>query len=305
MPHQPRRSRSLLTAIAVAATVILAGCGTAAGTTGGAAGAITVVAGENFWGNITQQIGGSHVSVQSIISDPNTDPHVYQSDPRDAAAITRAQLVIENGVGYDDFIDKILASSSSSTRHVLSIQRVLGISGGDANPHLWYWTARLPQVATAISDELSRLDPAHAAAFAAGAARFDKSLRPLLAVIATIKAKYAGTPISYTERVPGYLVEAAGLTLGTPASFSQAIEDGTDPSPQDVATFDSDITNHKVKVLLYNSQVVDAQTTTIKQLATKAQIPIVGVSETMLPQYPTFQAWQLAQDHALLAALGG
>jgi zinc/manganese transport system substrate-binding protein len=124
-------------------------------------------------------------------------------------------------------------------------------------------------------------------------------------VISTIRSRYAGTRIAYTERVPGYLVQAAGLTLGTPASFSQAIEDGTDPSPQDTATFDRDVTDHKVKVLLYNSQVVDSQTTAIKALALAAHIPVVGVSETMPPQYSSFQAWQLAQDRALLEALGG
>jgi zinc/manganese transport system substrate-binding protein len=190
---------------------------------------------------------------------------------------------------------------------VLSVQHVLNldIDGPDDNPHVWYWTARLPQVAAAIAAQLSTIDPKDATAFSAGAKRFDASLKPLLATIAQIKAKYAGTKIAYTERVPGYLVYAAGLVLGTPASFSQSIEDGNDPSPEDTLTFDADITSHAVKVLLYNSQVVDSQTTQIKKLATTAGIPIVGVSETMPPAYSSFQAWQLAQDRALLSALGG
>jgi zinc/manganese transport system substrate-binding protein len=124
-------------------------------------------------------------------------------------------------------------------------------------------------------------------------------------VITTIRHRYAGTPIGYTERVPGYLVQAAGLRLGTPAGFSQAVEDGTDPSPQDAQTFDADITDHRVKVLLYNSQVVDAQTTAVKQRASAAHVLVVGMSETLPPSYPSFQAWQLAQDDALLAALAG
>jgi zinc/manganese transport system substrate-binding protein len=299
------RSRSALAAVGIAAVATLGGCDSAGHVSATASGQVTVTAAENFWGNIAQQIGGSRVSVHSIISDPNTDPHLYQSDPQAAATITSSQLVIENGAGYDDFIDKILATSPSSSRRVISVQKVLGVTGNNPNPHLWYWTQRLPAVATAISRQLTSIDPAGAQAFAAGAARFDAGLKPLLTVIATIKSRYAGTPIAYTERVPGYLVTAAGLTLGTPASFSQAIEDGTDPSPQDTATFDRDITQHKVKVLLYNSQVVDSQTTAIKGLATAAHVPIVGVSETMPPQYSSFQAWQLAQDRALLSALGG
>src|SRR5581483_4026360 len=136
-----------------------------------------------------------------------------------------------------------------------------------------YKTASLPAVAAAIADQLSAIDPAHRQVYRANARRFDDSLRPLLAVIATIKRKYAGTPIAYTERVPGYLVQAAGLRLATPPSFSQALEDGNDPSPQDTAAFDAAITGHQVKVLLYNSQVVDAQTDHIKQLARSSGVP--------------------------------
>ncbi|HVU60946.1 MAG TPA: zinc ABC transporter substrate-binding protein [Mycobacteriales bacterium] len=300
-----RLSRLVPAALVAVLLVGLAACSSSGSGWTGLSGRVDVVAAENFWGNIAQQIGGSHVQVTSIISDPNTDPHVYQSDPRDAAEISNAQLVIENGLGYDDFIDKILATGGRSGRRVLSVQKVLDVTGSDPNPHVWYWTARLPQVAGAIAAQLSALDPKDAADFSAGAKRFDASLKPLLATIAAIKKKYAGTKISYTERVPGYLVDAAGLVLGTPASFSLAIEDGNDPSPQDTETFDADITGHKVSVLLYNSQVVDAQTTKIKQLATSAGIPIVGVSETLPPSYSDFQAWQLAQDRDLLQALGG
>jgi zinc/manganese transport system substrate-binding protein len=297
-----RRSAAVVLT-ALLTTPLLAGCG--GSTPARTPGVVQVVAAENFWGNIASQIGGNHVRVTSIISNPNTDPHLYESDPQDAAEITGAQLVIENGLGYDDFMGKVLATVGSGGRHVLSVQQVLHVTGDNPNPHLWYWTSRLPEVANAIAAQLSAIDANDAAAFTAGAQRFAASLKPLLATIATIKAKYAGEKIAYTERVPGYLVEAAGLVLGTPASFSQAIEDGNDPSPQDTQTFDSDISTHQVKVLLYNSQVVDSQTTQIKQLAVAAGIPIVGVSETLPPTYSTFQAWQLHQDQELLRALGG
>jgi zinc/manganese transport system substrate-binding protein len=297
-------TRGAAAVVALAALLSVAGC-RASSNESGAGGRVEVVAAENFWGDIAAQIGGSHVTVSSIISDPNTDPHIYQSDPRDAALVSNAQLVIENGLGYDDFIDNVLGTGGRSGRRVLSVAKVLDVGGSNPNPHLWYWTARLPTVASAIAAQLSSIDPKDSASFRAGARRFDTSLTPLLATIAQIRAKYAGTKIAYTERVPGYLVEAAGLVLGTPTSFSQAIEDGNDPSPADAEAFDADITSHAVKVLLYNAQVVDAQTTQIKQLATSAGIPVVGVTETLPPSYSDFQAWQLAQDRALLRALGG
>jgi zinc/manganese transport system substrate-binding protein len=266
---------------------------------------ITVVAAENFWGDIAAQIGGSHVAVTSIVRDPNADPHTYESDPHDAAAVGSARLVIENGFGYDDFITKLLAASASRTRTVVSVQHVLPVGGENPNPHVWYDTAALPLVASAIESALANDDPADAAEFAANTTAFDASLQPLLSTIAAIKSRYAGTKVAYTERVPGYLVEAAGLVLGTPASFSQAIEDGNDPTPRDNAAFNAAITGRKVAVLLYNSQVTDAETAKLKALAEKSGVPVVGVSETLPSTDANFQAWQLRQDQALLRALGG
>jgi zinc/manganese transport system substrate-binding protein len=280
----------------------------AACSSGGAAisdGLVRVVAAENFWGNIVSQIGGSHVKVTSILSDPNTDPHEYESDARDAAAISDADLVVENGIGYDDFMADLMSASPNSGRQVLNVAKVLHVTGNDPNPHIWYDTARLPQVAANIADALAAKDPADAATFKANEQTFDVSLKPITAVIAQIKAKYAGTKIAYTERVPGYLIQAAGLVLGVPASFTQAVEDGTDPSPADTANFDTAIKTKTVKVLLYNGQVTDSQTTQIKQLATSSGVPIVGVTETLPPTDKDFQTWQLRQAQELLAALGG
>ena len=208
---------------------------------------IGVVAAENFWGDIITQIGGSHVKVTAIISDPNADPHEYESDARDAAAIAEAQFVLENGLGYDDFMDKLLSASPSSSRDVLSVEKILSVRGADPNPHIWYDTARLPQVAAAIVGELSKLDPSGAADFEANGQTFDASLAPITNVISEIKSRYSGDLIAYTERVPGYLVDAAGLRLGVPGTFAQAVEDGNDPSPADSAAFDSAITRKLVR----------------------------------------------------------
>lgn len=280
---------------------------TAAPTSSPAGGAtvVPVVAAENFWGDITRQIGGAHAHVLSIISDPNADPHTYETDPKDAAAISAASFVVVNGVGYDDFATKLLAASPSASRTVIHVDELNHVDGDDANPHLWYDPAYVRTTADAITAALVKADPADASSFTTNEQGFLTAYQPYIAELARIKAKYAGAKVSYTERVPGYLVDTAGLVLGTPASFSQSVEDGNDPSPKDTAAFDADISGKKVKVLLYNGQVTDSQTTAIKALATKAGVPIVGVTETLPPSEKDFQTWQLDQATQVFTALGG
>ena len=265
---------------------------------------VDVVAAENFWGDITKQIGGNNVHVTSVISDPSADPHLYESDARTAAAISKAQLVVVNGLGYDNFMAKLLSASPNPNRKVLTAADVMQISGPDANPHIWYDIAKVPDVASAIAAQLGALDPADATAFTANAKKFSDSLAPINAAIANVKAKYSGAPVGYTERVPGYLVDAAGLKLATPASFAQSIEDGNDPSPADNAAMDTAVRTKAIKVLLYNSQVTSPATDAVKTLAQQSGVPIVGVTETMPPSDANFQAWQLRQVNELTSALG-
>lgn len=268
-------------------------------------GVVRVVAGENFWGNIAAQIGGRHVRVTSILTSPTADPHLYESDVANAVAVAEAALVIENGAGYDDFVSQLLGATSHPGRVVVSVQEVLGATGPDANPHFWYDIPRVTEVAHAIEAALARLDPHDAKAFAAGLAVFDASLRPIEAVIGRIRQRYPGAPVAYTERVPGYLLAAAGLKVLTPPGLAAAIEDGIDPGPGDTVVMDGLFTGRKVRVLLYNAQVVSAVTQHVRALARQARIPVVGVTETMPPSYRSYQAWQLAQASALLLALGG
>jgi zinc/manganese transport system substrate-binding protein len=313
------RARIAAAVAALAATsMMLAACnstsstGTSSSTPSGstssaaaAAAAINVVASTNVWGDIAKQIGGDHVNVTSIMSDPNADPHQYEADAKTAAALSKAQVVIENGLGYDDFMDKLVAASPNPSRAVLNAADGMKISGQDANPHIWYDIAKIPDVATAIADQLGKMDSADAASFTANAKTFTDSLAPINTAIANIKTKYPGAPVGYTERVPGYLVEAAGLTLATPASFAQSIEDGNDPSPADNAAMDAALTDKKVKVLLYNGQVTSPATDAVKQLAQKNGVPVVGVTETLPPTDKDFQDWQLRQVNEITTALGG
>jgi zinc/manganese transport system substrate-binding protein len=301
-----------------ATTLMLAACNstpsstgpsstTPSGATSNTVGAapINVVASTNVWGDIAKQVGGGHVNVTSIMSDPNADPHEFEADAKTAAALSKAQFVVENGLGYDDFMDKLSAASPNPSRVVLNAADVMQISGSDANPHIWYDIVKIPDVATAIAEQLGKLDPGDAATFSANAKTFNDSLTPVNAAIANIKTKYPDAPIGYTERVPGYLVEAAGLKLATPASFAQSIEDGNDPSPADNAAMDSAITNKAIKVLLYNGQVTSPATDAVKELAQKSGVPVVGVTETLPPTDKDFQDWQLRQINEITTALGG
>jgi zinc/manganese transport system substrate-binding protein len=301
-PHPSFRAAAWrLTTVALTAAA-LAGCGASAQARPGT---LTVVAAENVWGDIAGQIGGAHVSVTSIISDPNADPHTYESNPRDAAAVTSAPLVIENGAGYDDFIDNLLSTSPNSNRDVLNIARTVGVAGTNPNPHLWYSPQYVTAAARGIEAHLVSRDPGHAADFQANLQTFLRAYQPYIDTLDTIRSRYDNSPIAYTERVLGYLVEDAGLRLATPASFAQAIEDGNDPSPSDTAAMDAAISNRRVKVLLYNSQVTSPATQKVKDLAAAAGVPVVGVAETIPAAEPSMQKWQIDQAKAILAALGG
>jgi zinc/manganese transport system substrate-binding protein len=292
----------LLAVVAVvAAAAGLAACGSGAAV---ANGRLDVVAGENVWGDIAAQIGGARVQVTSLISDPNADPHLYQSSASGALAMARARVAIENGAGYDDFMGHLLSASGGHPR-VVDVQQVLGAQGGGVNPHFWYDLPRVPLVARAIAQALTAADPAGAAAYRAGLARFDTGLRPALAVVAAIKAAYAGQPVGYTERVPGYLLADAGLVVVSPPGFAAAIENGNEPSAGDTQAMQTLISAHKMRLLLYNTQATSAVTQRMRTLAAQAGIPVVGVSEMLPAADRTFQAWQLRQASAMLRALGG
>jgi len=269
----------------------------------GAAGPVKVVAAENFWGDIARQIGGSHVEVNSIINDPSADPHQYESDARTAAHVADAQLVIVNGLGYDDFVNKLLSNTSHQGRAVLSVADTLGVNGHDANPHLWYDVQKADGVARAIALALAAVDPAHAASFAANVEPFRKSLLPLTRLLVTIRREYPGASVAYTERVPQYLLDAAGLRDVTPSGFARAIEDGNEPSAGDTQAMNTLITQHRIKALLYNAQATSAVTQHVQDLARENGIPVVPVTETMPKNESSYQAWQQHQLEALLRAL--
>ena len=275
---------------------------TACGSTANKGSNLDVVAAESVYGNVASQIGGRHVSVTSILTSPDADPHLFEPDNANALAVATAKVLLENGLGYDAFMAKLQNASPSSRRIDVTMADVLGVRGGDANPHLWYDVPRLGRLGSAIADALTKADPPHARAYAEGLRRFERSLAPLRREVATIRHRFHGAPVAYTESVPGYLVTAAGLRNLAPGSFTRAIEDGTEPSPADVAAMDELIAKHRIRVLLYNSQAVSPITTRLRREAQSAGIPVVPVTET-LPAHLSLQQWQLDQARALAAAL--
>jgi zinc/manganese transport system substrate-binding protein len=287
-------TRTVLICLAVLA---LAGCGGAK-----SSGKLPVVASTNVYGDIVRQIGGSHVAVTSVLTDPNADPHLFEPGTANGLAVARARVVIENGLDYDSFMARLVRSAPSSDRRVLTIADVLGVHGADANPHLWYDVPTLPRIATAIERALAAADPKHAAAFRQGLREFVVSLAPLQRAVAAVRAAHAGAPVAYTEPVPGYLVQAAGLRNLAPSSFTRSIEQGTEPSASAVAAMTALATKRQIRVLLYNKQAISPITARVRAAALRAGVPVVPITET-LPPHLTFQRWQVGQVEELEKAL--
>ena len=263
---------------------------------------VSVVAAENMYGDMAAQIGGSRIQMTSILSNPTADPHLYEPGTQNGLAVAEAQLVIQNGLGYDAFMQRLEAASPSKQRTVVTIADSLGIGAGDANPHLWYDIPKLSVIADAIADGLTRADPTGKPIYSAGAERFLAHCAALRAEVRSLKNRFAGTPVAFTEPVPGYLLAAAGLRNLAPSSFTRAIEDGSEPSPAAVAGMTALIDSGRVRVLLYNSQTVSPITERIRADAIKHGIPVIGVTET-LPPHLDYQQWQLRQARSLASVL--
>ncbi len=308
MPLQRlRRLRSLRPPMALAGALAVAlgaaACGTSPADSTTGSSMINAVGAENEYANVLSQIGGKYVHVTAILDNPNTDPHTFEASPQVAEEVSSAQLIVQNGVGYDSWMNKIESASPNSARKVIVVQDLLGLPNNTPNPHLWYDPKTMPTAAKAMAADLSLRQPAHKAYFEANLKTFDKSLTPWLSAIAAFKAKYGGTMAATTEPVADYLLTAMGINNLTPFTFQADIMNGVDPSPQDIALENGFFTKHKVKVFCYNQQVIDALTTSIRQTAVSAGVPVVGVYETMPTPGYSYQSWMLAEVNAIEKAV--
>jgi zinc/manganese transport system substrate-binding protein len=264
---------------------------------------IQAVAAENQYGNVVGQVGGQYVKVTSLLSNPNTDPHTFEASPQVAHAIADASLVVQNGLGYDSFMNSIEAASPGRPRQVITVQQLLGLPDSTANPHLWYSPGTMPAVARAVAADLTVIDPAHAAYYQANASKFTQSLGPWYSSLAKMKADDHGVPVATTEPVADYLLQAAGAVNATPWAFQADIMNGVDPSPQDVAAERELLAGRKVEALVYNVQVTDPLTQSLIALARASGVPVVGVYETMPQPGFDYQSWMLAESDALKNAI--
>jgi len=290
--------------LSIVTALLMGACGSSSTTDASAKnGTIPVVAAENQYGNVAAQVGGEYVHVTSVEDNPNTDPHTYEVSPGVAQAVSAARLVVQNGVGYDDYMTKIESASPGPNRTVINVQHLLGLPDGTPNPHLWYSPTTMPKVADTLANDLAAVEPSHAGYFRDNAARFIESLHPWSQAIAHFKAAHPNTEVATTEPVADYMLEAAGTHNLTPFALQADVMNGVDPSPQDVSFETGLLTRHKVAVLVYNQQVTDALTQSFISAATRAGIPIVGVYETMpVPGYD-YQSWMLAEMQALQRAV--
>ncbi len=299
---QHKRSRALAVAVLATLSALLAGCGVA-GPSVVAGGRILAVGAENEYANVIAQVGGRYVQVSAIESNPNTDPHSFEASPSVAETVSAAGLVVQNGVGYDTFMERIESASPSSRRRVIDVQKLLGLPDSTPNPHLWYKPQTMPAVARVIAASLAQLAPAHAAYFQANAAAFARSLTPWHQALARFAAEYPHTPVATTEPVGDYMLEAAGTVNLTPFGLQADIMNGVDPAPQAVTIQNDLFSAHLVKVFVYNQQVTDSLTASFQAAARRNGIPVVGVYETMPTPGYDFQSWMLAEVGAIQKAI--
>jgi zinc/manganese transport system substrate-binding protein len=306
LPLPAGRPPRLLKLASLAATgAAMASCGTSSPGARGAAGdtpAVQVVAAENFWGSIAAQLGGDRVHVTSIITDPNADPHSYEPTAADARRISTAGMVIVNGTGYDPWADKLLSADAGS-RTELNVGNVLGLKAGD-NPHRWYNPTDVETIAATITADYSKRDPADAAYFQRQQNTFNSvALGSYHSLINEVHARYSGVPVGASESIFSMMAPALGLNLITPYSFLKATSEGTDVSPSDKSTIDTQIRTHQIKIYVFNSQNTTPDVQTQLNECRAAGIPTATITETLVPASSTFQAWQTSELQGILSAL--
>lgn len=301
---------AVIVVLAVAAVAVLflgqkgesgaTGLSTISNTTSGSQ--LQVVAAENFWGSLMSQLCGIHCNVTSIVTDPNADPHEYESNAQDARLIANASIVIVNGVGYDDWALKLINASSNQNRLVLNVGQLVRLQDGD-NPHMWYNPVYVNETVKQMYEDLINADPSDSAYYTQQYSNLTSSLARLDSRMTEIKQQFAGTKVASTESIFVYLANATGLDLISPPAFMDAVAEGTDPPVQSVAQFENQLESGNVSVLVYNEQTVTPLTTQMKQIAIEHNVTVIGVTETIQPPDVSFQTWMNSELLSLQNAL--
>lgn len=261
---------------------------------------VPIMAAENFYGDIAQQVGGPGVKVTSVLSNPDQDPHLFEASPSVVRGISAARIVVYNGIDYDPWMVKLLGAARSSDRKTIVVADLMGKKPGD-NPHIWYDPATMLALAQALADTLISADPARRAGYGQRLAAFQASVQPIQAKIARLRERLAGTPATATEPVFGYMFDALGMPVRN-QSFQLSVMNDTEPSASDIAAFEDDLKTHKAKLLVYNSQASNPIAARMEKLARAAHVPVVGATETE-PAGKGYQAWMMGELDAIDRAL--
>ena len=253
---------------------------------------IKIVAAENFYGFVAQQISDSSAEVISIMSNPNQDPHEFQANAKTAQAVADADIVIYNGLGYDTWMEKLLSTRGKKERLVISVASLVGAPKG-ANPHLWYDPKTMPALATKLATVLKKSEAAVA---------FTTSMQPLFDKITALKIKTTGLQVTATEPIFGYMAFVLGFQMLN-ESYQQAIMNDATPSFQQTVTFEKSLTSHTAKILFENSQASNPATERMIRIAKQEKIPVIAVTEMQPPEAKSYVAWMLLELQKVEEAL--
>jgi zinc/manganese transport system substrate-binding protein len=253
---------------------------------------IRIVAAENFYGDIAQQIGGAEVTVASILSNPDQDPHLFEASPSVAREISAARIVIYNGIDYDPWMEKLIAAARSPKRESIIVAGLVGRKPGD-NPHIWYDPTTMLALARNLTGTLAAEDPSHKQGYARRLQQFEQSVKPIAAKLDELRGRFAGVPVAATEPVFGYVFDALGMQVKN-QRFQLAVMNDAEPGASDVAALEHDLKTLSVKLLVYNSQATDPIADRMRKIASEAGVPVVGATETE-PHGENYQAWILSE----------
>lgn len=315
----PARRRLGTTALAGITTTCLAltACGGSADQGAESDGKLTIVTSTDVWGNVAKSIGGEQVEVESIITDPNVDPHSYESTPRDAATISDADLVLYNGGGYDEFIPQLLSADSEDKPTVQAVEDDEGGEHGHEhgedghdhdhgdNEHVWYDPHQVGHVAEDLAAQLGELRPENTEQFNQAAEQFKERTGGLEDRIAALAEKHRGKQVIVTEPIAHYLVQEAKLRDVTPDSFVNAVESETDPPAQAVAAITDRVSSGQADAVIYNPQTESPVTRNVHETAEGNGVPVVTMTETLPAEQDDYIAWLGQQIDKLDKALDG
>lgn len=246
---------------------------------------ISVVTTTNIYANIAQNVLGKYGRATAIIQNGTTDPHDFQPTTNNAKLVAKADLVVANGMGYDSWMNNLAASNDKKT--LMVGEDLMGLKKGD-NPHIWYNLQMPPKYVSYLVTRFSKLEPRHAAYFKRHAQVYLAKIAKIRAAARQIKGQERKM-VFVSEPVFDYALKEAGYRIGD-KEFEEAIENGTDPSPQMVNAMTHAIDHRRIAFFVNNTQSSSSTVNNFIKLAKRNHIPVINVRET-IPNNTTYLGW--------------